>query len=96
MNATRHLATPNRTRQILEDLEAVRENLLALSDDIWDSIDRREQDGGVRPGPAGNRKAITDDRPPRKPLSAGLGCEAIVDFERTSALADCQPAATDD
>ena len=28
-----------RIRQILEDLEAVRENLLALSDDIWPSID---------------------------------------------------------
>jgi hypothetical protein len=30
MNAARTLSTPNRTRQILEDLEAVRENLLAL------------------------------------------------------------------
>ena len=42
MNAARSLSTPNRTRQILEDLEAVRENLLALSDDIWDSIDRQD------------------------------------------------------
>jgi hypothetical protein len=42
MNAARRLSTPSRTRQILEDLEAVRENLLALSDDIWDSIDRRD------------------------------------------------------
>jgi len=32
----------DRTRQILEDLEAVRENLLALSDDIWGSIDRQD------------------------------------------------------
>ncbi len=31
-----------RTRQILEDLEAVRENLLALSDDIWLSIDHND------------------------------------------------------
>lgn len=42
MNAARSFSTPNRTRQILEDLEAVRENLLALSDDIWDSIDRQD------------------------------------------------------
>ena len=27
--------TLSRTREILQDLEAVRENLLALSDDIW-------------------------------------------------------------
>jgi hypothetical protein len=31
-----------RTRSILEDLEAVRENLLALSDDIWLSIDHND------------------------------------------------------
>ena len=31
-----------RTRRILEDLEAVRENLLALSDDIWLSIDHND------------------------------------------------------
>lgn len=35
---------PNRTRRILEDLEAVRENLLALSDEIWQSIDRQHVD----------------------------------------------------
>lgn len=35
-------SSPARTRQILEDLEAVRENLLALSDDIWESIDRQD------------------------------------------------------
>ena len=34
MNAARGLTTADRTRQILEDLEAVRENLLAVSDDI--------------------------------------------------------------
>lgn len=32
----------SRTRSILEDLEAVRENLLALSDDIWSNIDRQD------------------------------------------------------
>lgn len=40
-----------RTRLILEDLEAVRENLLALSDDIWSNIDRQDLtafDDGVR------------------------------------------------
>jgi len=34
----------DRTRLILEDLEAVRENLLALSDDIWQSIDHNDPD----------------------------------------------------
>jgi len=41
----------DRTRAILEDLEAVRENLLALSDDIWAGIDRQDLaafDEGVR------------------------------------------------
>ncbi|TWU23241.1 hypothetical protein Pla52o_27770 [Novipirellula galeiformis] len=33
----------SRTRLILEDLEAVRENLLALSDDIWLSIDHNDE-----------------------------------------------------
>ncbi len=33
-----------RTRVILEDLEAVRENLLELSDDIWSSIDHNDAD----------------------------------------------------
>ncbi len=32
----------SRTRVILEDLEAVRENLLELSDDIWSSIDHND------------------------------------------------------
>jgi hypothetical protein len=50
MNALK-TSSPQRTRQILEDLEAVRENLLALSDDIWESIDRQDLaafDEGVR------------------------------------------------
>ena len=38
----RNQAADERTRQILEDLEAVRENLLALSDDIWRSIDHND------------------------------------------------------
>ncbi len=34
MSAAQNLPPSDRTRAILEDLEAVRENLLALSDDI--------------------------------------------------------------
>lgn len=34
----------DRTRRILEDLEAVRENLLGLSDDIWQSIDHNDSE----------------------------------------------------
>ena len=45
MNAARGLTTADRTRQILEDLEAVRENLLAHSDDIWESSDRQDLAG---------------------------------------------------
>lgn len=33
-----------RTLQILHDLEAVRESLLALSDEIWLSIDHNDAD----------------------------------------------------
>src|SRR4051812_27792335 len=45
------MTAQDRTREILEDLEAVRENLLALSDDIWAGIDRQDLtafDEGVR------------------------------------------------
>src|SRR5215208_6747376 len=42
MNRPRDPAANDRTRQILEDLEAVRENLLALSDDIWLGIDHND------------------------------------------------------
>jgi len=43
--ATRSDATPTqqRVRQILTDLDRVRENLLALSDDIWLSIDHNDE-----------------------------------------------------
>jgi hypothetical protein len=53
-----------RTRQILEDLEAVRENLLALSDDIWLSIDHNDPqalDAGVEFKRAYNAKAAAFD-----------------------------------
>ena len=53
-----------RTRRILEDLEAVRENLLALSDDIWLSIDHNDPqalDAGVEFKRAYNAKAAAFD-----------------------------------
>jgi hypothetical protein len=42
MSAAQYLPPTDRIREILEDLEAVRENLLALSDDIWAAIDRQD------------------------------------------------------
>jgi hypothetical protein len=53
-----------RTRQILHDLEAVRENLLALSDDIWLSIDHNDSESleaGVEFKRAFNSKAAAFD-----------------------------------
>ena len=55
---------PDRTREILEDLEAVRENLLALSDAIWLSIDHNDPEGleeGVRFKRAYNEKMAAFD-----------------------------------
>lgn len=51
MNAAQDLPPNERTRRILEELETVRENLLALSDDIWEGIDCQDLtafDDGVR------------------------------------------------
>lgn len=62
------LTTPeaaDRTRNILEDLEAIRENLLALSDDIWRSIDHNDPDAleaGVEFKRAYNAKSADFDR----------------------------------
>lgn len=62
------LTTPqaaDRTRRILEDLEAIRENLLALSDDIWLSINHNDPDSleaGVEFKRAYNAKAADFDR----------------------------------
>src|SRR5262245_59631035 len=62
------LPTPEataRTRQILEDLEAVRENLLALSDHIWSSIDHNDPEAleaGVEFKREYNAKAADFDR----------------------------------
>jgi len=53
-----------RTRQILNDLEGVRENLLALSDDIWLSIDHNDSEAleaGVEFKRAFNAKAAAFD-----------------------------------
>lgn len=55
----------DRTREILEDLEAVRENLLALSDDIWLSIDHNDPEAleqGVEFKRAYNEKAAAFDQ----------------------------------
>jgi len=54
-----------RTREILEDLEATRENLLALSDDIWLSIDHNDPDSleeGVQFKRQYNEKMAAFDR----------------------------------
>jgi hypothetical protein len=54
-----------RTRAILEDLEAVRENVLALSDDIWLSIDHndpRALEEGVEFKRSYNAKAAAFDQ----------------------------------
>jgi hypothetical protein len=54
-----------RTRLILEDLEAVRENLLGLSDDIWLSIDHNDSQAleeGVEFKRAYNAKAAAFDQ----------------------------------
>lgn len=57
-------AAASRTRHILEDLEAVRENLLALSDDVWLSIDHNDPaalEAGVEFKRAFNEKAAAFD-----------------------------------
>ena len=54
----------DRTREILEDLEAVRENLLGLSDEIWMSIDHNDPEGleeGVQFKRAYNEKMAAFD-----------------------------------
>jgi hypothetical protein len=54
----------DRIRNILEDLEAVRENPLALSDDVWLSIDHNDSQGleeGVRFKRAYNEKMAAFD-----------------------------------
>ena len=64
MNQARNPDASRRTRQILEDLEAVRENLLALSDDIWLSIDHNDPqalEAGVEFKRAYNAKAAAFD-----------------------------------
>jgi hypothetical protein len=56
--------TADRTRRILEDLEAIRENLLALSDDIWLSINHNDPEAleaGVEFKRAYNTKAAAFD-----------------------------------
>ena len=62
MNPT-NPTTMDCTREILHDLEAVRENLLALSDDIWLSIDHNDPDAleaGVEFKRAFNAKRLSE------------------------------------
>ena len=63
MNPQNPIAS-GRTRVILEDLEAVRENLLELSEDIWTSIDHNDAealDAGVEFKRAYNAKVAAFD-----------------------------------
>lgn len=57
--------TANRIRNLLNDLEAVRENLLALSDDIWQAIDHNDPEAleaGVEFKRAYNTQAAAFDK----------------------------------
>jgi hypothetical protein len=65
MNRPRSQSADDRTRQILEDLEAVRENLLALSDEIWASINHNDSQAleeGVQFKRAYNEKMTAFDQ----------------------------------
>ena len=70
-----HGTTQKRTLQILEDLEAVRENLLELSGEIWGNIDHNDteaMDQGVQFKRAYNEKSRAFDKvaaPSAKPSS---------------------------
>lgn len=64
MTETKVMTANERIRQILGDLETVRENLLALSDDIWLSIDHNDPQGleeGVQFKRAYNEKTTAFD-----------------------------------
>lgn len=57
--------TMTRIRNLLNDLEAVRENLLALSDDIWQAIDHNDPDSleaGVEFKRSYNQKSAAFDQ----------------------------------
>jgi hypothetical protein len=86
-----------RTRQILEDLEAVRENLLALSDDIWLSIDHNDPqalDAGVEFKRAYNAKAAAFDVVASE-LSALVQQYTTVNLEETEQSGGDDRAAND-
>jgi len=81
-----------RTLQILRDLEAVRENLLALSDEIWLSIDHNDADAleeGVEFKRAYNSKLTAFDA-----LSSDLS-QLVQKFTRVD-LADDEESGDDD
>lgn len=65
MNGPQTPSAKRRTLEILQDLEAVRENLLGLSDEIWLSIDHNDQEAlseGVAFKQHFNAKAAEFDR----------------------------------
>ena len=83
----------DRTRQILEDLEATRENLLALSDDIWHSIDHNDMQAleeGVQFKRTYNEKMSAFDS-----LATELS-ELVQQFTSVSLESDEQSGADDD
>ena len=83
----------DRTKQILEDLEATRENLLALSDDIWQSIDHNDAEAleeGVQFKRTYNEKMSTFDS-----LATELS-ELVQQFTSVSLESDEQSGAEDD
>ena len=66
----------DRIRDILEQLEQVREDLLALSDDIWNSIDHND-DQALDEGRRGNSQFARDPALLRStmPLPGGVQAE---------------------
>jgi hypothetical protein len=92
MNAAQLHMASDRTRRILEDLEAVRENLLALSDDIWLGIDHNDNDAieeGVRFKRAYNDKMNAFDE-----LASELS-SMVQEYTRVT-LAEAEEVARDD
>ncbi len=92
MNAAQLHMASDRTRRILEDLEAVRENLLALSDDIWLGIDHNDNDAieeGVRFKRAYNDKMNAFDE-----LASDLS-SMVQEYTRVT-LAEAEEVARDD
>jgi len=92
-----NISAAPRTRQILEDLEAARENLLALSDDIWLSIDHNDPaalEAGVEFKRVYNAKAAAFDVVASE-LSTLVQQFTFVTLEETERSGDTDHAAND-